>query len=199
MRKSKQETAKTRRRILGAASAAFRSHGVSGTGLADLMAAAGLTHGGFYKHFGSKAQVVEESVALASREIADEVEAKLLNAPGRRGLRAAIDDYLSPEHRDNAAKGCPFVALGSEIGRGGDGVRQAMTDGFERAADAMAKQLSGVTPVSAKKEALVMLCTMIGAVTMARVVVDPALSASILRQARKHLAHTIDCDVGPRQ
>jgi len=91
------------------------------------MAAAGLTHGGFYKHFDSKDQVVEESVTLAAGSYADAVESKLSASSGDRGLHAAIADYLSIEHRDNAADGCPFVALGSELARSSEGVREATT------------------------------------------------------------------------
>jgi TetR/AcrR family transcriptional repressor of nem operon len=187
MRKSKQEAAETRQRIVEAASAEFRREGIGGTSLADLMAAAGLTHGGFYKHFDSKDQVVEESVTLAAGSYADAAESKLSASSGDRGLHAAIADYLSIEHRDNAADGCPFVALGSELARGSEGVREATTAGFLKLVDVVAGQLDGMSPAAAKKEALVMLSTMIGALTMARVVTDPEISESILRQARKHL------------
>jgi TetR/AcrR family transcriptional repressor of nem operon len=187
MRKSKQEAAETRERIVEAASAEFRRKGIGGTGLADLMAAAGLTHGGFYKHFDSKEQVVEESLTRAVGSLVETMESKLSTSSRSRGLHAAIDAYLSIEHRDNAADGCPFVALGSELSRSSDGVREATTTGFLRLVDVIAAHMDGVSPAVAKKEALVILSTMIGALTMARVVTDPALSASILRQARQHL------------
>lgn len=194
MRKSKQETAETRRRIVEAASVEFRRNGIDGTGLADLMAAAGLTHGGFYKHFESKEQVVEESVALAIESMADSMDHTLSASPGLRGLHAAITDYLAIEHRDNAASGCPFVALGSEVARSSDAVREATTAGFLKMVNSMANQLDGVSAATARKEALVMLSTMIGAVTMARIVTDANLSASILRQTRKHLTDYLASD-----
>ncbi|MGF6782287.1 TetR/AcrR family transcriptional regulator [Paraburkholderia sp. GAS334] len=187
MRKSKQEAAETRQRIVEAASSEFRRKGIGGTALADLMAAAGLTHGGFYKHFDSKDQIVEESLTLAVGSLVEAVESKLSSASGDRGLHAAIADYLSIEHRDSTADGCPFVALGSELSRSSDGVREATTSGFLNLVDVIAARLDGKSPAAAKKEALVILSTMIGALTMARVVTDPELSASILRQARKHL------------
>jgi TetR/AcrR family transcriptional repressor of nem operon len=110
MRKSKQEAAETRQRIVEAASGEFRRKGIGGTGLADLMAAAGLTHGGFYKHFDSKDQVVEESLTLAAESLVYALESKLSTSSGDQGLNAAIADYLSMEHRDNEADGCPFVS-----------------------------------------------------------------------------------------
>jgi TetR/AcrR family transcriptional regulator, transcriptional repressor for nem operon len=188
MRKSKQETAETRQRIVEAASAEFRRNGIDATGLADLMAAAGLTHGGFYKHFESKEQVVGESVALATESMVEAMRRTLSASPGKRGLRAAIEDYLCLEYRDDVAGGCPFVALGSEVARGGDALRETTTAGFLEMVDMIAARLDGLSPTAARKEALVMMSTMIGAVTMARVVTDAGLSASILRQASRHLS-----------
>jgi TetR/AcrR family transcriptional repressor of nem operon len=187
MRKSRQEAAETRNRIVEAASAEFRRNGIEGTGLADLMAAAGLTHGGFYKHFESKEQVVVEALALAIESMVESMQRTVSASPGKRGLHAAIAEYLCVKYRDDAAGGCPFVALGSDLARGSDAVRETTTAGFLKMMDTIAGQLDGLSPAAAKKEALVMLSTMIGAVTLARVVTDPELSASILQQARKHL------------
>src|SRR5262245_46218000 len=112
MRKSKNESAETRKRIVEAASAEFRRNGVEGTGLSDLMAAAGLTHGGFYKHFGSKEQVVEEAFTAASESMAEAMKRTMSASPGERGLHAMIGEYLSIKHHDDVAGGCPFAALG---------------------------------------------------------------------------------------
>jgi TetR/AcrR family transcriptional regulator, transcriptional repressor for nem operon len=190
MRKSRQETAETRQRIVEAASVEFRRSGIDGTGLADLMAAAGLTHGGFYKHFESKEQVVEESLALAIETMVESMKRTASASSGKGGLHAVIADYLSVKFRDDVAGGCPFVALGSDVARSSDTVREATTTGFLKMVDIIAGQLDGMSPAAAKKEALSMLSTMIGAVTLARVVTDPDLSASILRQARKHLTQS---------
>jgi TetR/AcrR family transcriptional repressor of nem operon len=190
MRKSKQEAAETRKRIVEAAATEFRRNGVDGTGLADLMAAAGLTHGGFYKHFESKEKVIEEALAMTTESRAEAVSLILSAAPGDRGLQAMIAGYLSIKHRDDAANGCPFAALGSEVARSSDAVRETTTTGFLKTVDIIAGQLEGMSPAAAKKEAMVMLSTMIGALTMARVVTDPDLSTSILRQACKHLTRS---------
>ena len=190
MRKSKEEAAETRKRIVETASAEFRHHGVDGTGLADLMAAAGLTHGGFYKHFQSKEQLVEEALAAASHAMVQEMERVLATAPGTRGLHAMIGWYLSSEHRDNAAYGCPLTALGSEMSRSGDGVRETTTDGFLMMVDIIAGHLEGKSAAAARKEAIFIVSTMMGAVTMARIVSDPELSATILREAKKRLTQS---------
>lgn len=187
MRKSRQEAAETRQRIVESASREFRRSGIDGTGLADLMMAAGLTHGGFYKHFESKEQVVEESIALGIESMIDSWRRTLSGAPSHRGLRTAIARYLSVNHRDEVAAGCPFSALGSEMARSGDAVRESATTGFVKMIDLIAGQLDGLTPAAARKEALWIMSTMIGAVTMARVVTDPELSTSILRETLRHL------------
>jgi TetR/AcrR family transcriptional repressor of nem operon len=187
MRKSREEAAQTRRRIVEAASTRFREHGIEATGLADLMAAAGMTHGGFYKHFDSKDQVVMESVTLALEEMVDGLARTLKAAPGRRGLNMAIGEYLSTDHCNDAAGGCPLAALAGDMARGSDRVRRAATLGFQKMVDLIAGALDGLTPAAAHKEALGMISTMIGAVTTARAIDDPELSAAILRQARKQL------------
>ena len=187
MRKSRQEAAETRQSIVKAASTEFRRNGIDRTGLADLMMAAGLTHGGFYKHFESKEQVVEESIACGIDSMIDAWCHTLSGAPAHRGLRTAIAEYLSVHHRDDVATGCPFSALGSEMARNGDVVREAATTGFLKMIDLIASQLDGMTPAVARKEALWIMSSMIGSVTMARVVTDPELSDSILRETRKHL------------
>ena len=128
MRKSREEAAQTRKRIVEAASCEFRKNGIVATGLNDLMKAAGLTHGGFYKHFESKDQLVAEACAEA-------VETAILEslagaASEGAGFAAA---YLSTGHRDSPATGCPLSAIGSELARSDEKTRAAATAGFLRA------------------------------------------------------------------
>ncbi|MBP0590880.1 TetR family transcriptional regulator [Paraburkholderia sp. LEh10] len=187
MRKSRQEAAETRQRIVEAASRRFRENGIDGTALADLMAQAGLTHGGFYKHFGSKEQVVLESMQLAATSLRESFGQTLEHSPGNRGMNTAIAGYLSADHRDDAGGGCPLAALASELARGSDEVRDATTDTVTRFVDLVARHLTELPPAAAKKKALVIVSTMIGALSLARMVNDEQLSASILREARKAL------------
>jgi TetR/AcrR family transcriptional repressor of nem operon len=181
MRKSRQEAAQTRQRIVEAASVEFREKGLDGAGLADLMSAAGLTHGGFYKHFDSKDQVIEESVSLAIQELLGAASSTT------QSRNAFVADFLSVSHRDDAGSGCPFVALGSELARSPPKVRDAVTEGFTKLIEAMARQYGDLPPTAARKKAMVTWSTMIGAALMSRVVNDPKLSGSILLEARKHL------------
>ena len=180
MRKSKEEAAETRRRIVTAAAGEFRKHGIVATGLSDLMQAAGLTHGGFYKHFESKHQVVAEACAEAVRVLMEKLEAVPSKGP-------ALRSYLSTRHRDDPATGCPLAALGSELARSDEKTREAATEGFLRLVDILAGKPGKVPPEVARQRALVAVSTMIGAVTMSRVVADAELSAEILREAEKSL------------
>ncbi|CAB3768942.1 TetR/AcrR family transcriptional regulator [Paraburkholderia humisilvae] len=187
MRKSRQEAAETRQRIVEAASNRFRLQGIGSTGLADFMGEAGLTHGGFYKHFASKEQVVQESVALAVDALRDKLHEASDAPPAGRGLKGIVDLYLSTEHRDNVMEGCPFVALSGELTRCSDEVRAVVTSGLTEVVELLVAQLPDMPVAAARKKAWVMLSTMVGALSIARMVNDDALSASILRDARKSL------------
>jgi TetR/AcrR family transcriptional repressor of nem operon len=177
MRKSREEAAQTRRRIVDAASREFRKNGIVATGLNDLMKAAGLRHGGFYKHFESKDQLVAEATTAA-------LDALLEGMTAHPTLNAAVAAYLSTRHRDNLASGCPLAGIGSELSRSDMEAREAATAGFVRLVDILAGKPG---TAEARRRALVAAATMIGAVTMSRMVTDPELSAEILREAEKSL------------
>lgn len=186
MRKSREEAAQTRQRIVETAALEFRRGGIVSTGVADVMAAAGLTQGGFYRHFESKDALVKESLANALDSLTASIESSTAGRSSRAGILAAISDYLSEDNKDNPPL-CPFVSLGSELARESESVREAATEGFRRLADVIARNLTGVSRTTAQKEALVILSTIIGAMTVARLVSDKDLSTAILAQARKSL------------
>jgi TetR/AcrR family transcriptional repressor of nem operon len=187
MRKSKQEAEKTRRRIVSAAAAEFRERGIVATGLNDLMHAAGLTHGGFYRHFDSKEQLVAEATnealdALIKR-IAEAGSGGRTRSRSRGGLAAAVREYLSVRHRDNPGDGCPLAAMGSELARASAKTREAATAGFQKLVQTLAAEFEGIRPDQAKKRALAAAVTLVGALTVSRIVTDQALSRAILREA----------------
>jgi TetR/AcrR family transcriptional regulator, transcriptional repressor for nem operon len=184
MRKSKQEAAETRRRIVKAAAAQFRLNGIGGTGLSDLMAAAGLTHGGFYRHFESKDQLVAEACAAATESA---MATFFSNKSPHNGLKARVAQYLSPAHRDDPAAGCPLAALGSEIARSDKKTRAAATQAFLKLVETIASQSRKTRPDVARRRAMVAAATMIGALTMSRIVTDSELSSAILSEAARHL------------
>jgi TetR/AcrR family transcriptional repressor of nem operon len=179
MRKSREEAAKTRRRIVEAAAREFRKNGIVATGLNDLMKAASLTHGGFYKHFESKDRLVAEACAAG-------VDAAIASwgMEAQPTINAAVAAYLSARHRDDLASGCPLAVLGSELSRTDKKRREAATEGFERLVAVLAEKSK---TQDARRRALVAVATMIGPVTMSRIVTDPELSAEILREAEKSL------------
>lgn len=187
MKKSKAETAETRQKIVETASRLFRDDGIHATGLADVMTAAGLTHGGFYRHFDSKDQLVAEAFCSGSDALYDTVEAVIGTKTGPRALKAVVDNYLDEDHKDNPGSGCAFASMGIELARADEETRAAVSRAFVRLADAIAKHMPDKKPQAAQSDALFMLSAMIGALTMARAVNDPKLSATILRAAKTHL------------
>jgi TetR/AcrR family transcriptional repressor of nem operon len=190
MRKSKQEAAATRQRIITAAAAAFRKNGIAGTGLSDLMAAAGLTHGGFYRHFDTKDQIVAEACIAAAESSVEQLAASASRKSPQHGLKTIVENYLSAAHRDEPADGCPLAALGSEMARADEKTRAAATQAFLKLVGVIAAQFGKTRPDVAKRRALVAAATMIGAVTMSRIVTDSELSAGILREAEKQLVNS---------
>jgi TetR/AcrR family transcriptional repressor of nem operon len=187
MRRSKHEAAETRRRIVETAAAEFRQNGIEGTGLADVMTAAGLTHGGFYRHFESKDQLVAEACVAAIDSMAERLEAALSDGKPN-GLAAATASYLSVKHRDNRSQGCPFAALGSELGRADGNARAVATEGLLKIADLISKQLGGRGAEGKKIEALAAFSALVGALTLARIISDPKLSALLLHAVAKCFA-----------
>jgi len=188
MKRSKAETAETHKNIVETASRLFRRDGIHATGVAEIMTAAGLTHGGFYRHFASKDQLVAEAFGAGSEALHQTVEAAVGDKIGKRAVRAIVDNYLAPKHRDHPGTGCPFASMGAELARADGDTRAAVTSAFAKLADAIAEQMPEKKPGTARSDAMFMLSAMIGALTMARAVDDPKLSTSILRSAKEHLA-----------
>lgn len=187
MKKSKIETAETRKRIVDAAFQKFGACGIHETGLADVMAEAGLTHGGFYRHFGSKDQLVAEACAAGLNALIASSEEATQRAGTDEAFKAIVENYLTPEHRDNLARGCPLAGLGSELARAEDRTRVAAAEGFARLVDEIASHLPDRSPEAAKSEAIYALSAMVGALTMSRLVQDSGLSDAILSETRKRL------------
>ena len=170
MKKSKLEAAETRRRIVKTAAAEFRRHGIHDTGLSDVMSAAGLTHGGFYRHFDSKDELVAEACAAAIEPAAENTVASACYGAANDSLEAIVTSYLCPDHRDNLSEGCLLPGLGSELARSDDKIRAVATAGFLKQVEVVATQYRRTKPKAAKARALVAVSAMIGAVMMSRIV-----------------------------
>jgi TetR/AcrR family transcriptional repressor of nem operon len=180
LRKSRTETAQTRASIVDAAADQVRRVGIAQASLADVMSAAGLTHGGFYRHFEDKEQLLAEALHRA----ADASFAAFLADLARGGVDAAVAGYLSAEHRSAAIPTCPFAACGSELRNAGDAAQAASATALET----LLKALAPSGPESPERGAVIaMLATLVGAMTLARAVPPGPLSDEILRSARDAL------------
>lgn len=191
MRKSRAEAAETRKRIIEIAAEEIRRNGIHATGLADVMAKAGLTHGGFYRHFESKDQLVAEACATGMAVVLDTTEGTAESAAdeGDRNavFKSIVEQYLSTQHRDDPSSGCFLAGLGSELARADKPTRAAATKAFSELVEMVARHIRRRKPEAARSDAVFALSAMIGAITMARVVDDPALSESVLDDVKRHL------------
>lgn len=177
----------THERIVEVAARAIRRSGYDGTGVADIMRQAGLTHGGFYAHFESRDALLAEA---ADRAGADGVEALAriaADAPADAALATLLKAYLSREHVAQAETGCPVVALGSEMARQAPEVRRAATRRIKELVDLIGRLQPGWGTPEAHQQALATLATMVGALTIARAVDDPKLSDAMRHAALAQL------------
>ncbi|MGT2431701.1 TetR/AcrR family transcriptional regulator [Cupriavidus basilensis] len=187
MRKSKVEAAETRRRIVEVAAREFRLNGIHATGLADVMTQAGLTQGGFYRHFESKDQLVAEACAEATKDVVDALEVAASHGDGKEGFKAIVDAYVSTAHRDTATGGCPLAAMGSELARADEQTRAAASRAFNDLVDVLAKRASRRQRETARSDAVFALAAMVGAVTLSRIIEDSDVSLAVLRDVKQHL------------
>jgi TetR/AcrR family transcriptional repressor of nem operon len=180
-RHSQAEKARSHDRIVDIAAARVRESGTAAPGVAEIMKAAGLTHGGFYKHFGSRDDLIAEAVDRAFADNEHAIAAVTEDADD--ALAAFVEWYLSGKHRDAPATGCGVAALGAEVARGDARVRAAYTEQVKRYLGLLERLLGDADP-DARRQATVMLSTLVGALLLARAVDDPALSDEILRDVR---------------
>src|SRR5262245_1925455 len=177
----KQET---RERIVDAASRRFRRAGAA-IGIGPLMKALKMTHGGFYRHFKSKDELVAEALTKAFDDMRARVGASVAQAPPGRELATLIDIYLSEEHCANIGGGCPVAALVSEVARQPRVVRAAMERAIETVAAAVGRFMSGATEEERRRKAGVLFSAMSGTLAVARAVNDEELRRNLLSSARK--------------
>jgi TetR/AcrR family transcriptional repressor of nem operon len=169
---SREQMAENRQRILEVASRLFREKGFEAVGVAEVMKAAGLTHGSFYGHFSSKDDLIVQA---------------LTHALGHRNgaslpLPAYMKEYLSPRHRDNRAGGCPISGLVADTLRQTPEARAAVTDGVRAQIDWMSEKAEGPAEADRRRRAIASWSAMVGATILARAMVDPALSKEILTE-----------------
>jgi AcrR family transcriptional regulator len=177
----------THDRIVEAAARAIRRSGYSGTGVADVMKDAGLTHGGFYAHFASREAMLAEAADHAGAERVSALERIAAAAPPQQGLRALLRAYLSSAHVKHVETGCAVAACGSELPRQTPEVRRAATRRIKEMIDLVARHSPDWGQPRAHRRALVTVSTMVGALVLARAVDDPKLSDALREAALDHL------------
>ena len=181
MRKSREEAAQTRRRIVEVASCEFRKNGIVATGLNDLMKAAGLTHGGFYKHFASRDELIVEAV---ERALAENDATAHITADADDPLAAFTDWYVATAHRDDPATGCGVAGLGADVWRVGGAAQDAYRAQVEHYLAHLQTMLGGEDPET-RRRATVTLSAMVGALTIARALGPTRRSDELLRDVRE--------------
>jgi len=185
MKVTREQAEANRQKIVDAASTLFRKYGFDGIGVADIMKAAGLTHGGFYGHFDSKDHLAAEACSRAVRRSWD----AWIKASFEGGPEAIVRNYLDSSHRNDPAHGCLFAALGSDITRQPRGVRHAVTEGFRGTIDKLLGLMPGRSTAMRRKRALATMSGLVGALILSRAVDDSHLSDEILEAASATFGH----------
>ena len=175
----------TRERILRAAARRFRSRGTEGAAIADLMRDLRLTHGGFYRHFGSKEGLVVEAFEAALNEWGDREVAAIEKAPAGGEMQALIDAYLDPRHCEDSAGGCPVAALASEIARRPKGSRGPFLQALRKHIRRMERHMPGRTVEERRQKTIALLTGMAGTLTVARAFTDEQDRRTMLDGAKK--------------
>jgi len=179
MKVSRAQAEKNRDRVIDVAAALFRERGFDGIGLASLMNAAGLTHGGFYGQFKSK----EDLAAQASgRALAENLQkwSSVIDGAAGDPLREIVAFYLSEDHRDAPGQGCAVAALGADAARHGGALRSTFTEGVGVYLEILSKIMPGGSTAEKRRKAMATLAEMVGAIILARAVDDADLSKGIL-------------------
>ncbi len=176
-RYGKEHKDATRRRIVESAGRRFKRDGIDGSGIATLMADAGLTNGAFYAHFASKDDLIATAVA---DQLHAQVERLRALPPGYPGVEQFVRWYLSAEHRDAPQDGCPSAALLDEIGKAQPSIKEAFTDGLLSSTDELAARLAPDDPQSARGQVLSIFAMLVGTVQLSRALADRRLADEVL-------------------
>ena len=182
---SKKE--QTRERIVRAAARAIRKHGYEGVGVADVMREAGLTHGGFYAHFASRAALLAQAAEQAGVESVENLSRAVAHAEPGEELMALVDSYLADRHVEAPEQGlgCALAAAGSDVPRQNDDVRRAVSRRIKDLIGLVERQFPDWGTNAAHEKAMAIVSSMVGALLLARAVGDPQFSKRIRKAARE--------------
>jgi len=187
MKQSREKTLQTRQRIITAASRDFREKGINGVGVADLMQSAGLTHGGFYKHFDSKDALAAEACDAAFKVTLSELTQSTNQVDDHEAIQALVTAYLSRAHSLHPEQGCAIAALGSEAIRSDGQVKQTMAIGVENLLDLIRSQLTRQGVHDAEAKAHGVLASLVGGLLLSRTVPTSIQSKAILNDTKQFI------------
>ena len=195
MRYDAEHKAKTRERVLKEAAKAIREDGPEKVAVAGIMAKAGLTHGGFYAHFKSKDELVAAAIDVMLKDASTRFARSTEGYSPNDGMIRYIDFYLSEDHRDRRATGCPVTALAADLPRLEGPVRERYGLGVVGLTGKLAGQLAAMGRADAETAAASVVAEMVGALSLARAVSDPAQSEAILATSRAALKRRLGLEI----
>lgn len=184
MRYRPEHKAETHQKIVKDASRRVRSEGITGAAVSAVMRDAGLTHGGFYKHFGSKDELLIESLRDAFNEIAETLAAAAKRAKPEAAWKAIVKTYLSLEYCDHVENGCPLPALAPEMARAGKAMKAQIFEELKKYRSRMLPFMPGERSADKERAFFSIFSTMVGAVEIARMLPEPAMREKVLTSAR---------------
>jgi TetR/AcrR family transcriptional repressor of nem operon len=189
MRYEREHKTQTRDRIVRNTARKLRAEGLEGPGVASVMKASGLTVGGFYKHFRGKHELFAEAIAQAFSD-SEKVYSSLQDMPREDRWKEVVQRYLSPEHCDHPETGCPVAALAPEIARAKLTVRKQISSLMKERAERWVEFMPGATAPERERNFFVIFSAMAGAVSIARLLTEPAEREKVLVSVRDHLLHS---------
>ncbi len=187
MRYQPDHKVQTHRRIVESASRQFRAKGMNGPGVAKLMKASGLTHGGFYKHFASKDDLFAEAIEESAREIGAKLTEWGKQVPRDEAWKEIVKKYLSIEHCEHPGMGCPMAALAPDIARTRATVRRKIRDSMDAYRKQLVEFMPGAGPGEKQKNFVLIFTAMVGALAVARTMSDREEKEKLLGLVRNHL------------
>jgi TetR/AcrR family transcriptional regulator, transcriptional repressor for nem operon len=190
MRYRPEHKIETHHKIVKDASRRVRAEGTNGTAVSAVMRDAGLTHGGFYKHFGSKDDLLLESLSEAFREMADRLAQVGEHSQNGTAWKAIVKAYLSPEHCDHTERGCPLAALAPELARADKTMKPRIAEELVKYKSRMLPFMPGRRAAEKERAFFSIFSTMIGAIEIARMLPEPAMREKVLASARDFLLHS---------
>ena len=187
MRYEPDHKQRTHWRIVESAARQFRAEGMNGPGVAKLMRASGLTHGGFYKHFASKDELFAEAIDESVREIGSRLTDWASHAGGGESWKEIVSKYLSIEHCEHPGMGCPIAALAPDIARAPGSLRKKIRGSMEAYKKQSVDFMPGRDIEEKQKKFVLIFTAMVGAMSVARTMSDKAEKEELLVLVRNHL------------